>query len=301
MITILIPLYASAPWLAVIEKNVEEALSIGADVIISDRHGLDDALDRLRRRYAGNQNVRFLGKRDGADFVDNINGLIAEANGRYIRIVPHDDDASAQSTTMLLDALENDPLAVLAYGDVEYLDRHGTREPRRDTLHGQEPVAPGNWGLSFVLPIFWTTRYNGAFKALIRNDVIKKRGLAIKKIPKIWYSERAWLFGLGLAGRFHRVPGFMLRKRYYEESTHRQWRRTSEITLGGAEVLKQYSEQLIADPALKALALKDIDWNANRWMQHPKPTSADPGYAPLDGDGTDRLYKAPILTDPASI
>ena len=49
-VSCLIPLYNSQPFFDVICENIDSHLDIDAEVLVSDRHGLDDTAERLASR-----------------------------------------------------------------------------------------------------------------------------------------------------------------------------------------------------------------------------------------------------------
>ncbi|MDP2124860.1 MAG: glycosyltransferase family A protein [Parvibaculum sp.] len=263
-ISCLIPLYRSRRFEAVITDNIDAIVDEDVEILVSDRHGEDDCLDRLRARYAGRRNIRFLAASDRADWVDNINGLMTEATGEYLRILPHDDSSTLSALTRLVDSLDSAPDAVLAYGAVEAVDIDNNRIPEKDALNANENPAQRTWKLQDALPLFWSGRFNGSFKGLVRTEALRRAGLHIRKTRHLVHSERTWLFGLALCGRFQFTPGIMLTKRYYETSTHRSWPNTDQIILDAADVMTAYSRESIVDGDARAFCIRDIYWNALR-------------------------------------
>lgn len=288
-VSCLIPLYRSRRFERVIEDNIDSIIDADVEILISDRHCDDDCVDRLRARYAGRKNIRFMVATDRADWIDNINGLIAEARGDYLRILPHDDSSDLSALTRLVDALDKAPDAVLAYGAVEAVDIDNNRIPEKDALSANEDPAERRWKLRDALTLFWNGRFNGGFKGLLRADAIRKSGMYIRKTPHLAHSERAWLFGLALCGRFQFVPGVMLTKRYYETSTHRSWPNNGQIIMDAADVMAGYCRDNIAGGDVQTYCLRDIYWNAlrrrrivetqsqgsRRHLPYPDPRSAE--------------------------
>jgi glycosyltransferase involved in cell wall biosynthesis len=288
-VSCLIPLYRSRRFERVITDNIDSIIDTDVEILISDRHCDDDCVDRLRTRYAGRENVRFMVASDRADWVDNINGLMAEAGGEYLRILPHDDSSTLAALTRLTDALDSAPDAVLAYGAVEAVDIDNNRIPERDALNARENPAERRWKLGDALPLFWIGRFNGSFKGLVRADAIRRSGMYIRKTPHLAHSERAWLFGLALCGRFQFTPGVMLTKRFYETSTHRSWPDTGEIIMDTADAMAAYCRDNIAGGDARTYCVRDIYWNALRkWrtietpdrrgrlhLPYPDPRSAE--------------------------
>ena len=81
--TVTIPLFRSAPWLEVIERNVTRLAGV-ARVIISDPTGADEAFLALQDRGFG-ASVEFAGARDlEPGWVAHCNDLPARARPPYV-------------------------------------------------------------------------------------------------------------------------------------------------------------------------------------------------------------------------
>ena len=263
-ISCLIPLHNSRRFLPLIIENIDSHLSIGAEVLISDRHMLDDTIDRLDGLYGGVDAVRLFADNDGADWVANINSLLIASTGDFLRIVPHDDTATADSTSRLVDALVSQPEAVLATGIVRGFDLKGNHLRKMDELNIGESSDATHWDLDDALSLDFHRRFLGGFKGVVRAAAIRSAELTIRPTPTLVNSERLWLFGLALVGGFVFVPESVLIKRYYADSTHRTWQVSAQTILDNADVMTAYCEALIADPLLRNSAVHNVFCNSRR-------------------------------------
>lgn len=261
-LTCLIPLYRSKQFISIIEKNIEEHLRLGARVLVSDKHGFDETADILRLRYEGNINVRVYKSNDQGDWVDNINFLMSKASSNYARIIPHDDSASGESSALLVESLITNQDAVMASGIVKAFDLEGNPIENRDELNEDESAENKQWSFKDQMEFFWTGRFNGSFKGVFNLQLVKDKGLFIKKTPTLVHSERLWLTALAFAGRFQFEPESILIKRYYESSTHAKWNRKPFMFLDSAKVLCQYANELFNDPDVLEKAKFIINYNA---------------------------------------
>jgi len=246
-LTCLIPLYRSWRFRKVIIANIDAHLNNGASVIVSDKHLFDKTIHFLEQRYEGNDKIQFIASNDEGDWVDNINGLIANVNTDFFRIIPHDDTASATSSQLLLDALDANPDAILATGVVHAKNLFNFRVKKRDELNEGELDAPSTWTLNDASSFYWKSRFAGSFKGVIRTKSIQDKQLFIKKTPTLVHSERTWLFGLALIGRFCFVPDSVLVKRYYSNSTQKSWRYSKKTTIEAAITMGKYCDELLND------------------------------------------------------
>lgn len=280
-VSCLIPLHRSRAFLPYITANIDAHLSLGAEVVVSDRHLLDDTIDVLRDRYRGVGSVRLIAADDAIDWVANINLLLDAANGEFVRIVPHDDSATAESTASLLAALRAQPDAVLATGIVLAEDLDGHRLPDRHQMNEGEAGRDRRWTPDDALEVAFMHRFLGAFKGLVRTECLRRAGLRIRPTPTLQGSERLWLFAIALVGRMCFVPGSVLIKRYYPESVHRSWSVSARSIRDNAMVMGEYCDALVDDTAVRTSLQRNIRVNSERlarWLEAPEGPS--PGYLP---------------------
>lgn len=278
----LIPLHRSRGFLPWIMANIDAHLALGAEVIVSDRHLLDDTTERLRDRYRGVAGVQLLEARDSLDWVANINLLIESARGDFLRIVPHDDTATADSTSRLVEILERHEDAALATGIVLAEDMHGRRIPEKDELNARESERAMGWSHQDALTLAFEGRFGGAFKGVVRSATIRSSMLRIRPTPSLAGSERLWLFGIALTGRFAFVPDSAFVKRYHPGSTHRSWRFTGQTWRENARVMADYCNTLVHEAALRESILRNIEVNSERLARWTDcPVGSPPPYLPI--------------------
>lgn len=116
-VTVTIPLFRSAPWIEVIERNVTRLGGV-ARIIISDPTGRDEAFLALRARDFG-ESVEFAGARElEPGWVAHCNDLASRARTPYVMWLSHDDEIEASWVEASAAALDADPTAVAAVGRV---------------------------------------------------------------------------------------------------------------------------------------------------------------------------------------
>jgi len=262
-LTCAIPLYRSLRFRELVCDNIDRHLRRGASIVIGDRHGLDDFPSFLLARYGKSDRVRILRRNDGGSWVENINTLLRETRTPFVRILPHDDSSTGESSRLLLEALVAAPDAVVATGRVTATDLQGQRLAERDEpREGLGHARTGMGSVESALPLFWSGAFAGAFKGVVRCASLRRHGLWIQPTRTLVHSERAWLFALGLIGRFLFLPEATLIKRYHAESTHRRWRHTPETVMDAAATMSHYIDDLVNDPELADRARRDVYRNA---------------------------------------
>jgi hypothetical protein len=224
-VTALIPLYRSRRFFDIICQNVEGVLARGGRVIVSDQQRHDDCACLLQQAYGGHENFQVLDWCENGNWVSNINRLIASVTTEFFRMIPHDDSAGPEAFQALRAELVARPDAILSFGPVTAIDLSGNRLPERDQTQERESgLNAQEWNVLDVADLFWTGRFGGAFKGMVRMRPVLQHDLLIRPTPSLEHSERAWLLALALVGRFVLAPQGHLTKRYYEDSTHRQWK-----------------------------------------------------------------------------
>lgn len=256
--SVVIPLYRSSRFVSSISANIR-AMPEHVEILVSDRHLLDDAVEMLSDVFHSDKRVKVLRSSDQLDWVRHADFLLHTAQGTYWQYLPHDDISPPGAVEDLIQALDENPKAVLAYGATLAIDSHGRHLPERDQRPTPQENLNGEFPLDATLDLFWKGYHPGSFKGLVRRDVILRRGAGIRPTPQLAYSERAWLFALNLIGPFVQLPRTTLIKRYVEGSASNGGWTASRVTIRDVtEVMCAYADRLISDPTLRAYALREL-------------------------------------------
>ena len=264
-VSVAIPLYRSARFIDIIIDNIEAMPKQDIEILVSDRHGYDDTIDRLIQRYDSDPRLRFFKHQDGLDWVGHINALLQEARGEYWRFLPHDDTSPAGSLELLILALDTHKEAILAYGPSQAVDLEGNRLPEHDHWHPQPPQVENSSTLGIALEMCWNWNvYAGSFKGLVRRKVLLENKLLLRSTIGQVIPDRCWQFALCLLGRFHFVPEAIYIKRYYPGSTSQKWAFKSYTYYSAAWVMSTYLWGLLGPAPARRYALWDVWLNAMR-------------------------------------
>lgn len=241
LVSVGIPLYRSRQFLDSLRENCAAlAAERDIEIIISDRHGLDDALDILQSEWGHDRRFRFLKARDRVDWVEHMNLLMREARGEYFRWMPHDDCFPAGCLDPLIERLQRDPSVILVYGPTRVIDTAGRRHPQRDRLQSYPLALGGTWTLQHSLDLFWNGSCDGAFKGLFRRPPVVGAGLFIRPTYELVHAERAWLFGISLLGALAEEQRSIYLKRYHPQSAHAGWRNRSRHIISTTLIMCGY-------------------------------------------------------------
>lgn len=233
-VTLAIPLYRSERFVDSIVANVETVDHPSVEIVISDRHMHDDALEMLRDRLREDHRVEFVRNTDGRGWVDHYNDLLGRARGRYLRWMPHDDGFPTCDLIRLVAEMQAHPRAAIVYGPTIATDFDGVSMPECDQPQ-PHPIADGEpWTLRHSLDLIPKGYCNGAFKGLVDRELVLANGLFIRPTWRSIHAERAWLFAVSLVGELRFVPEYHYVKRYGPSSIHAGWAegRLDSISLG---------------------------------------------------------------------
>jgi GT2 family glycosyltransferase len=237
LVTVGIPLYRSRRFVEIICANVAAIDCSDTEILISDRHGLDDAIDVLRKKLAQDPRVRFLTATDQLGWVDHFNLLLREARGAYALWMAHDDSYPAGYVTDLVKALEARPDAVLAFGRVELVSLDGFLPA---LPFAAPPTAWRRWSVVDALRWLTTWQMWVAFRGAVRCDVVRSLNLYIRPTYRNVRADIYWLFALALRGPLVYVPSTFCTKRFYRASAGAEWRFTLRHGFNSCRVLYGY-------------------------------------------------------------
>jgi glycosyltransferase involved in cell wall biosynthesis len=155
------------------------------------------------------------------------------ASGKYISIIDSDDTIPPNRTSRLVEALEGQPSAVLAYGDVSILDSSGAVKGLFSNLY---PVKSGEFSDSLFLHYCFVP----AASVMFRRDAFLQSGPFWGPGPHTDYLK--WI-ELGLIGDVVRLKG--------EPLGGWRWHSANTSRKGGKDIVFRY--QAVKDGLLQLL------------------------------------------------
>lgn len=222
-ITVAIPLYRAAPFVDVIRRNIEVIGLPDAEILISDRHGTDDAVAQLRQHFGRDSRVIFLEETDQIGWVDHYNALLQRATGRYFMWMPQDDSFPPGYVETLVAALETHSDSLLAFGQLHTQDLR-TGAATKAILPDRYDFSDRPWRPVFapLLAIFWNLGI--PFRGVFDRERILTHNLLLRHVPGgDPFADVYWMFAVALHGKLRYVPGVSSLKRYHAANTHQKW------------------------------------------------------------------------------
>jgi len=241
-VTVAIPLYRSAPFLAIVRDNLDRLRDFDLEILISDRHGLDDAIDVLARDYGHDPRVRLLRATDAIGWVGHFNELMRVARGEYFVWMQHDDTFPDGYVEALVTAADATPGCRIAFGGTEW-------QPLGSS--DRNPVVPlgrfcdaGSWSHLSAHRLL----ASGWIGVPFRGAIHRERALAavgpMRDTPGSCAAEQIWIYALALGGPLVFTPSTMCVKRTHSGSFTGQLRVTPSMLWAGTRVLPGYLADL---------------------------------------------------------
>ena len=263
-VTVALPLYRSAPFLDNITANLERLPRHGIQIIVSDRHGADDAIDQLRYRFAGDLRFRFIQASDELDWIAHYNLLLREADGDYFMWMPHDDHYPDHYVPRLIEALESDPAAVAAFGQRRLLYLSGRRpvgEPRLDEPPRFFFDMPWSPWQTLRLLVSWNIAV--PFRGLFRRRLLVENGLFLPCAVDGVAADVYWMFCVGLHGPLTYTPRTWCIKYRHKDSLSATWRYSVKYRhlTDGLQILKRCLDAAAISPSDK----RRMEWVLMTW------------------------------------
>ena len=169
-VTVGIPVYNE-------EKNIASTLDSvlsqkyqNFEIIVSDNNSLDNTLKIVQEYSKNNQKITIIQNKKNQGSLENFNNLIKNAKGEYFVIAGAHDLWSENYLTELIEELDNNPKAVIAYGKTIWIDEKN--EEINQT--GFTDTSDFNILQKYNL-VFWGNQH--ALYGIIRLEVIKKTRL----------------------------------------------------------------------------------------------------------------------------
>lgn len=191
------------------------------------------------------------------------------ARGKYWRYVPHDDIFPPGSLELLIQALDKNPNAILAYGPTEMLNIKGETIGGRGKDRPHPKEVDWGWNMRLILKMYWKSYFSHAFKGLIRRDKVIAKNLFIRSTKEQILPERCWIFALCLLGHFEFVEESKYCKVFHDSSVMAKWNITGSHIRSNAQIMTGYLHDLVGPGATYVYGSRDIWFNAGRlarWM-----------------------------------
>ena len=208
-VTVGLPVYNGQNYVSeAIESILDQSLR-DFELIISDNCSNDDTQEICRRFADTDSRIRYVRNEENLGAANNFNRTVELARGKYFKWAAHDDVLHDQLLARSVEALEDQPAAVLAYSKIVTIDESGKEIGTYDSLlHHSASADPDK---RFGDVVFGHQLCYEVF-GVIRTDVLRRTPL----IGAYVTSDRNLLAELILLGPFVEVPEPLLHIRHHK-------------------------------------------------------------------------------------
>jgi len=178
------------------------------EILISDDASTDGTAAICARYAAEDGRFRLIRQERNLGWVGNTNALLRAAEGDYLLFAFHDDLLKPTYVARLVEALEANPDAILAFSDVELLLSDGRRKRRvYAALDGvDEPTERARRML--LQTDAWAMPIHGVFRARAAERI----GGLKRHLAGEFSADWPWLLHMSILGAFVRLPVQLCRK-----------------------------------------------------------------------------------------
>lgn len=224
LVTALLPSYNAD---AYIRKTLDSLVAQTwprLEILIGDDFSKDGTLKIIQEYAERHENIRILEREKNLGWLGNCNDLMENARGEMMFFAFHDDIVASTYVSSLVEILQREPDAILAYSDIELVDPDGTRDFLKcEEFSGIKSATKRGLMMAYRRPGFhWWIPNRGIF----RKTAFEKIG----GIPRSQFGEFSadwtWLLHMSLLGLFVRVPETLCFKHYQKSSLSINWERT---------------------------------------------------------------------------
>lgn len=192
------------------------------EVIISDDASSDQTVMICQEFIHNHPNFRIIKQGQNLGWIDNVNFLLGEAikvQSKYLFFAFHDDLLDPNYVSSLVEKLEQNDDAVLAFSDMETIFTDGEKKFNiyQELEQVKDRLARGK--IVIEQQGDWWTPHRGIFRA----DAAQKIGGLKKHLAGEFSADWPWLLHLSLLGEFERLPAMLCHKYYKPKSVSRNW------------------------------------------------------------------------------
>jgi glycosyltransferase involved in cell wall biosynthesis len=214
-ISVGLPVFNGERYLAESLESLRTQTLTQIEVIISDNGSTDSTVDIAEDYCRQDSRFRLIRQPTNRGGAFNHNFVIDEARAPYFKWASHDDVCESAMLEKLVDALEANPQAALAYSDVQYIDAEGKAQNclRRSLQIDHEHP---HRRLRQYFRYYAYPKEANAIIGVIRTDVLRNTS----RLGAYPSSDLVLMAELALAGRFVHVPEVLFyRRKHSHQST----------------------------------------------------------------------------------
>lgn len=186
-------------------------------VFVSDDKSTDQTVSLIKSLVGTDERFQLIEQKQNLGWIDNVDFLLEKAasEGKYTFIMPHDDVIESSYIAKLVEALENNPDAVLSFSDMNFNDRNPSKVASY-TAMGKVKSRLKRLEKLLEKEKLWWIAYRGLMRADLIPEIIpsQKNLFGNREYAADWFL----LIRLAMFGEFVRVPEVLYTKYYHENN-----------------------------------------------------------------------------------
>lgn len=217
-VSVLVPAFQAERFVCDTLNSLEKQTYKKIELLISIDQSNDDT-DRVVTRWSEEHNsiyTRIFRQNNRLGWVKNINFLLEKCQNQYFMLLPHDDLLHKNYIKILLQCLQMNVDACVAYSDIKCfgkLERIITQVP----LSGER--------FERVLK-FLNYHFNAvAFRGLVNKSLLSDLLLIPENDYTNFAKDTTWNLQMVIKGKMIRIPRTLYYKRYQDNSVHDDWQK----------------------------------------------------------------------------
>jgi glycosyltransferase involved in cell wall biosynthesis len=211
LLSVGLPVWNGLPYLEKTLRSILDGEFQDYEIIACDNASTDGTAELLTEYAARDARIRYVRNETNIGAARNYNRTLELARGRYFRWMASDDLHSPGAIARCVEALEQDPGAVLAFPETRVIDGEGRVTHDYDDGDGWSAASPVDRFVCSLENFGLSTRMFG----VIRADVLRRATLQ-GDYPA---SDLVMQSDLAIRGRFVRVHGEYFYRRVHQGST----------------------------------------------------------------------------------
>jgi glycosyltransferase involved in cell wall biosynthesis len=212
-VSIGIPVYNGEKYLVSAIKSILDQSYSDFELIISDNASVDHTQEICHKYLAQDDRIRYYRNEKNLGAAPNYNRVFELSRGQYFKWSAYDDLISPDFLGRCVEALDNNPDAILCYPRVKLINATGESINRYDPEPDvSSPLPHERFRNLLFTPNLWVYTYG-----LIRSNEIRKTA----KHQSYPSSDEVFLLTLTLQGRFFEIPEYLFYLRIHPEQSTR--------------------------------------------------------------------------------
>ena len=217
--SVLVPAFEAESFICETLDSIKNQVFEDFKVLISVDKSDDDTASVVKRWCKENKiSTQIFIQKNRLGWVKNINFLLRKCKTKYFMVMPHDDLLEKTYIQKMIQGLKNNPKACVVFSDIQGF---GLNKP----LISQKSIKGNRLERTTE---FLNHHFNAvAFRGLIDREIISDFLLLSENNPSNFAIDTIWNLQMALKGELVRVPEVLYHKRYFEESVHDSWQKST--------------------------------------------------------------------------